>query len=434
MKRRRLLVICYFFPPLAGGGVHRVLSFTRHLPEHGWDCTVVCAGPRDYWVTDPTLAERIRPDTEVVRVAGGSALTAWLRLRPADRGRRPSPLFGMLRRATDWWLLPDSYVGWTRHARRVAAEIVGRGDIDVVLSSSPPDSVHLVALDIWKRFHRPWVADFRDPWLGLTFRRPPTSWHRAKHEHWQSEVLGHADLVLAASRTHADQLRARLGPERAERVVHLPNGFEPASGEGATTPEGAAEADGPGQFVLGFTGTMSQMPDVELFLDALHDLLARHPEARRRLRVRLLGPFETGYADRAEALGLTGIVEFKGPRPHAESRALQRRADVLLLWQTRDFPTMVPGKVYEYFEAGRPILAVLDPATESAELMRAAGHGVVPIGRRDELVTALERHYLAWKQGAPIVAGPPAWLERHRRDRLAATLAQQLDRLVERAA
>jgi hypothetical protein len=56
VSARRLLVLAYFYPPLAGGGVHRVLSFTRHLPAHGWACTVVCAGPGDYWVTDPTLA------------------------------------------------------------------------------------------------------------------------------------------------------------------------------------------------------------------------------------------------------------------------------------------------------------------------------------------------------------------------------------------
>ena len=78
---RRLLLLCYFYPPLAGGGVHRALGFTRWLPERGWDCTVVCAGPEDYWVRDETLEGRIPPQTEVIRVPGGSALSAWLRLK-----------------------------------------------------------------------------------------------------------------------------------------------------------------------------------------------------------------------------------------------------------------------------------------------------------------------------------------------------------------
>ncbi len=73
---KRLLVMSYFYPPLAGGGVHRVLSFTRYLREHGWACTVVCAGEHDYWVRDPSLLARVPEGTEVIRVTGGSALAA----------------------------------------------------------------------------------------------------------------------------------------------------------------------------------------------------------------------------------------------------------------------------------------------------------------------------------------------------------------------
>src|SRR5439155_1610505 len=159
------------------------------------------------WVTDPTLAAAIPPGTEVLRVRGGSALAAWLRLRRGRGGERSGRTFSRLRRASDWWLLPDSYAGWARRARGVAARRLARGD-------------------------------------------------------------------------------------------------EPA------TPADAAPADAPpdGRFRIVFTGTLSLMPDTEVFLEALHQLLARRPEARRRVRAVLAGPFDTGYRDRAEALGLTGIV------------------------------------------------------------------------------------------------------------------------------
>src|SRR5439155_2277778 len=118
--RRRVLIVCYFFPPLAGGGVHRVLGFARHLPPLGWDCTVVCAGPEDYWVRDFDLLAHVPEGTEVLRVAGASALSAWPSLgrrRGRSDGRRTGRTFGWLRRLSDWWLLPDSYVGWARRAR-----------------------------------------------------------------------------------------------------------------------------------------------------------------------------------------------------------------------------------------------------------------------------------------------------------------------------
>jgi glycosyltransferase involved in cell wall biosynthesis len=339
-------------------------------------------------------------------------------------------VFAALRALSDWWLFPDSYAGWSRRASRVVERRLERGDVDVLLTSSPPDSVHGVGIRARRPARVRWFADFRDPWMGLELRTPPTAWHRARHERLEAEVLHRADRVIAASRTHAERLRERLTREDSDpgRVAHLPNGFEPAADAPA-----AGETEPSTTFLLVYTGNIALMPDVEVFLEALHDLLARVPEARRRIRARLAGPYETGYADRAVALGLTGIVEFAGPRPQAQARALQRRADVLLHWQPRRFPTMVPGKLYEYLDAGRPIVALLDPATEAAELVRAGGGVVIATGDRAALVEDLERRYRAWKQGEPVVTARPAWLDEHRRERLAARLAALLDGAVEAA-
>lgn len=438
MTARRLLVLCYFYPPLAGGGVHRILGFTCHLPLHGWRTTVICAGERDFWVRDESLVGRIPPETEVLRVPGGSALATLLRFGGAPRhGRRSGQGFAVLRRLSDWWLLPDSYAGWSRRAARVAVERVAeaaRGEepgFDAVLSSSPPDSVHLAGLAVKRRFGLPWVADFRDPWMSLVFRTPPTRWHRTRQEGLESSVLEGADLVLAASRTHADRLAAR--PGLASRVVHLPNGYETdetESGSEAVSP--ANGADGGARFRMVYSGLMSLMPDVPVFLEALHDFLAPRPEARRRVRVSLVGPYDTGYADRAIALGLTpGIVEFLGPRSHAGTRALQRAADVLLLWKPRAMPTMVPGKTYEYLDAARPVLAVLEPSDEAALLVQKAGGTIVPPNDRRRLAAEIERHYDAWRAGTPLAAARPEWLEEHTRARLAGRLAGRLDALVE---
>jgi len=425
--RRRLLLLCYFYPPLAGGGVHRALGFTRHLPEHGWDCTVVCAGPEDYWVTDETLVGRIPSATEVIRVPGGSALAAWLRLRGGAAGNRSGRVFGGLRALSDWWLLPDSYAGWARRARRAAAARLARGGVDAVLSSSPPDSVHLAALPLARRSGRPWVADFRDPWVGLNFRTPPTAWHAARQRSLERSVLLGADLVLAASRTHADDLE-RDAQARPRRVLHLPNGFEP---DPAPVAAAARAAD---HFTLAFTGTLSLMPDTEVLLEALHEVLARRPEARRRIRARLAGPYDVDYEDRAVALGLKGIVEFTGPLAHADARALQRAADVLLLWKPRGYRTMVPGKVYEYLDAGTPVLALLDEDDEAGRLVRRAGGTLLPPGDRDALAAEIERRYLAWKEGVRAEGRRPDWLDEHTRTHLSARLATQLDDLVARSA
>ena len=416
----RVLILCYFFPPLGGGGVHRVLSFARHLPAHGWSCTVVCAGADDYWVRDETLT--VPEGTEVLRVRGGSGLTTWLKAGGAAGGRRSGSTFGLLRRLSDWWLLPDSYRGWARRARAVAAARVRRGDVRALLSSSPPESVQLAARDVARRTGLPWIADFRDPWVPLAFRRPPSAWHRARQEALERSVLMEADRVIVASRTHAEALRERLGPAADARVVHVPNGWEPMA-------EPTPRRDPDDRFLVVFTGTIAQLPDTEVALEAVHELLARHPDARRRLRVELVGPYESGYEDRAVALGLTGIVRFTGPRPHQEVRGLQRRADLLLLWNPHGpgYRTMVPGKLYEYLETGRPIVALLPESHEAAELARRGGATILPPGRREPLTDELERRYRAWREHGRAADEARPWLAEHARPVLAGRLAAVLN-------
>ena len=247
---KRLLVLAYFYPPLAGGGVHRVLSFTRHLPAHGWACTVVCAGEHDYWVRDESLRDRVPSETEVLRVSGGSALATLLRLGRGARtdGRRSSAGFSLLRPLSEWFLLPDSYVGWSARAARVARDRIAAGGIDAILSSSPPDSAHLAAAGLAQATGLPWVADFRDPWIATSFKRPPTPWHAARQRALEARVTGGADLVLAASRTHHDVLAARA-TARPRQLLFLPNGFEPLGDAPMPTPRGEA-------FRVVFTGTL----------------------------------------------------------------------------------------------------------------------------------------------------------------------------------
>jgi len=171
------------------------------------------------------------------------------------------------------------------------------------------------------------------------------------------------------------------------------------------------------------------MPDAEVLLEALHDWLAREPGARRRVRARFAGPYETGYEDRSIALGLKGIAEFLGPRPHGATLALQRGASALMLWKPRTASTMVPGKLYEYLDSGRPILALLPPGDEAGALVTRAGGEVVAPGDRAALIASLERRYAAWKAGADLPSARPEWLAEHTREQLAARLAGVLDEI-----
>src|SRR5262249_41214494 len=156
----------------------------------------------------------------------------------------------------------------------------------------------------------------------------PTAWHARRQADGETRVLTGADLVLAASRTHADALAARAH-DRPRRLLHLPNGFEPVAPPARTT-----VAD-PSAFRVVYTGSLSLMEDAGTLLDAVGALLAREPAARARLRVTLAGPHDNEWPAKAARLGIADVVSLPGPLAHAETRALQRAADLLILWKPR---------------------------------------------------------------------------------------------------
>ncbi len=180
-RERTLLAVAYFFPPLGGGGVQRTVKFLKYLRPLGWRSEVVTARARSYWVLDDTLAAEVPPDTVVHRTAGADRVSiSWRRsaagakARPRARGDavRSTAGFRAWRCARRLLPRPRRLCRLVPVCARRGARARGRGGIDVLLTTSSPDTAHLVGLVVREQLGMPWVADFRDPWVRrLTFTR-----------------------------------------------------------------------------------------------------------------------------------------------------------------------------------------------------------------------------------------------------------------------
>jgi len=387
-SRRRVLIVSHFFPPHGGGGVHRVLAWTRHLPSFGWDVTVLAAGRAGYWIHDDSLLARVPPDTEVRRVDALTGVVLWRRALGGGQREGGARRDDSLRALARFFLFPDSYAAWQRPAIAAGLERVASGGIDCVLSTSPPETAHLVGERIARGL--PWVADFRDPWVGLHYRRPPTPFHAARHRAAERRVLERADRVLCASRTHYEAVRQVAG----DRARFLPNGIELEA-------EKAEEAESPardGRLTVVSTGSHVDMPALFALLEALAARLQRDPGIAQRLRFVLAGPHDAALSRLVEARGLQAMVTFAGILPHAEARALQRSADRLLFVRNEGpgYGAMVPGKTYEYLDARRPVVALV-AESEAAGILREAGAFVVAPDQAEAALDAL----LARNEQAP---------------------------------
>ncbi len=380
---KRVLYIAYFFPPHGGAGVQRTLKFARYLPEFGWEPTVL-TGPAGYWLQDETLA-REASGIQVVRaphwgsrfLGGGGKST-----------RRSARKTRWLRSVARSLLVPDAYIGWVIPARRVLDDMMRETKFDAVITTSSPDSAHLLGRGL-RRKGLPWLADFRDPWTRRMSYAPPTGAHHKLHRHLETRVLTEADRIVVTSEATKVDFQRLVPQVSADRLRVITNGFDES--DFADVPASANHrADCP---VL-HAGQLNPERPLNAYLQGLRLFLERNPNGLPQARTLFMGGHYDEHAQAVADFGLADVIRFEASCPHSESVAALLGARVLLLLeQNSDRGSLIlPGKVFEYLRSGRPILAVVPPDGAAAEQIRALDAGWVADPEKPETVAeGLER-------------------------------------------
>jgi glycosyltransferase involved in cell wall biosynthesis len=421
-------MIIPFFPPMGGGGVHRPLSFVRYLPRHGWKTTVVAPEAGAYWISDPSLTERIPAACRVIRTPtwSGQGLLA----RAGTRGRtrpqsRSSRGFGVARRAASAVLMPDSYIGWYPFAVQAALAAVKAERFDALYTTSPPETAHLVGLAVQRRTGLPWLADFRDPWMNLHLLPPPTALHARLHRRWEARVCTTAHVVTT-TRWHEARVHECYP---GARVVRISNGYD---GDEARSVASITPASRP--FRIVHAGTLTQRRTAVPFLEGLAEFFAARPDARDGVLVEFLGPREDDNERAVERLGVQSSVRFRDTVPHSETLRVERAAHVLLLIKHADprYDGLVPGKLYEYIGLRRPVLALVPPG-EAKDLVVGLRRGATAHpAATDEIARAIGELFDRYRDGSLESACDLSERPELERSRLAGELAGALDELCAR--
>jgi glycosyltransferase involved in cell wall biosynthesis len=414
----KVLLVTLYFPPAGGAGVQRSLKLASHLPALGIE-THVLAPDDPKWVhVDADLPLPTQAWVHRARYVGPRGR----RIADEQYGRTGMELALMQASTIGRRLLvPDENVTWNATAIPKAISIVRSEGIDVVLTTSPPGSIHLLGAAVKKATGVKWVADLRDSIV--------------LHPHRSAD--GFAALVKRKSRAavaHLVAAQADAIVTAAESISVETRGISP-HGPVVTIANGCDFDDFAGleyirtdRFRLTHAGSFFGKRDPKPFLQALAD------SGLDDATVRFVGDFRPGDREFMTSLGLADRVELIDYVPRRESLALQRNSDALLLL----IPDaggrgrgVLSGKVFEYLAAERPILAAVPPDGAAAQLIRDTGAGVVAAA--DDVAglrSALVDLHAQWRdgklEGTPL---SPEWRDRLSRARRVEELADLLGSL-----
>ncbi len=398
METNQLLIVAYHFPPSAASGVFRLLGFVRHLPKFGWQTSVV-APPRIPWEpSDPSLLKSVPDDTPV-------------QYAPYPSGRLWKP----------FQRLVGGYASWLPPGLLACFKSVHQNHPTTILTSGPPHCVHFLGYALKRLYRLPWVADFRDPWVAnLT-----PVWSQRWSARAERFIIRNADLVIANAPRATDAF-ATAYPKYASKIVTVTNGFD------APPPISLPPLNGPLEIL--HTGELYAGRDPRPYLDAvrlLRDASANSAPGFRTCLVGRIAPKSVAGFDLIQEIqsrGLTDTVELRDQVSYNEALSQMQRAGALLLLDTPGRRTGVPAKLYEYFGAARPILALTEPDGDVAAVLKQSSvlHRIAAPRDVPAICRGLTELTASIRTNQPAVQEPTALL-RFTRESLAQELAGHLD-------
>jgi len=454
---KRLLIVAAEFPPVKGIGRLRPLKFCQHLASLGWETAVLTPDIGDIQPVDMSTLQEIPAPTRVYRAPIPKPKDRMVRKVKAMLGReggsdmdpkrpvpsapqtsvnahRSSSLFGEIMGWTDVFarnnlLIPDDIVLWYRPAIKAGVAAVKEFKPDVILATAPHFTNLLVGAGLSKATGLPWIADYRDLWTGDVLRAWVPKWRQKLELEIERKILRSASAVVTVSEPKSAVVRERIFDTEKCPVVTLTNGYDLEEFE-SVVPE-KVETD---VFRIVYAGRLFKNRRGYEFVEAIGNLLRSQPAYRSSLRVEYYGGVSPEIAQRMAALidqySLGGVISFYPDVAYERSKALQKGADALLLIVDGGETTsgVIPGKLFEYVAADRPIICIAAPGATTEIIERGRLGAVVIPGDVAGLEQALKELVARKDKG---FTPDKQYLEQFERSRIVGRLAKLLDQVAE---
>ena len=384
---KRVLIISYYWPPTGGSGVQRWVKFAKYLPSEGWQPVIYTPENPEQLATDASLEAEIPAEAEIIKTHIIEPYELYKKfLRKSGHSKEAvevNPVNAQnksfLQKVAMWvrgnLFLPDPRCMWIRPSVSYLKKYLKEHPVDLIVSTGPPQSMHIIGMKLALQTGLPWIADFRDPWTRifyfkhLSMTRTTERWHKKM----EKKVLDAASAVVAVSPLVQQEFQ-----EMTQTTVELiTNGFDECDFAGAACTEAAGGRDK--DFIITHTGLFAADGNPSVLWETLRDKCMKDPVFKDRLKIKLIGKTDRQITESIEAAGLGENLTDMGYQPHDKAVEEQRRASLLILPLRKEpeYKAVLPGKLYEYLASWRPVLGIGQPDGAMSMILNTTKTGVV---------------------------------------------------------
>ena len=384
---KRVLIISYYWPPTGGSGVQRWVKFAKYLPSEGWQPVIYTPENPEQLAVDESLAAEVPEAAEVVKTRIIEPYELYKKLlRRSGHSKEAvevNPVNAqnksLLQKAAMWvrgnLFRPDPRCLWIGPSVRFLKKYLSEHPVDLIVSTGPPQSMHMIGLRLSRETGLPWIADFRDPWTKIFYFKhlsmtPATErWHKKM----EKKVLDEASAVVAVSPLVQQEFQAMTDTP----VELITNGFDECdfSSEPCTQAYGGASQE----FTITHTGLFAADGNPTVLWDVLAEKCHADEAFRKLLRIKLIGKTDDQILKALKDRGLEESLINMGYQTHSVAVDQQRQASVLILPLRKEpeYRAVLPGKLFEYLASQRPILGIGQPDGAMAMIVNETGTGTV---------------------------------------------------------
>ncbi|WP_028375155.1 glycosyltransferase family 4 protein [Leeuwenhoekiella sp. MAR_2009_132] len=398
---KKALIICYYWPPAGGPGVQRWLKFVKYLRDFDIEPVVYVPENPHYPIVDASLEAEIPQGITVLKhpIKEPYGLAQLFSKKQTDQISsgiiKDKEKQGLLQRLMLFvrgnLFIPDARKWWIKPSVNYLLSYLKSTNIDVIITTGPPHSLHLIGLQLKKQTQLPWVADFRDPWTTIGYQKKLklTQKSRQKHVDLEFEVLNKADHIIVTSpTTKSDFSKTTTTP-----ITCITNGFD-------TSYNITASLDS--KFTLAHIGSLLEDRNPDILWQVLSELKQEHNDFSQDLRIQLTGKVSATVVQNITHYQLSQNLELPGYVSHQEAVSRQQSAQLLLLIEIDSYDTqaIIPGKLFEYLASKRPIIAIGPKDSDIIEILEQAKSGsYFSYGNKVQLKNTILDFYNRYKTG-----------------------------------